>query len=238
MACDDATRDQLLTLCGLSAASLAPLAQGLFRLGCRAQPRPPAPASSASASSADTGPQLFMAPLIDPNMAARRLTPTALRASLTHTTPLERHSPLLGATLRDALASRLSTNDYPYLRGQPPSVGTFAAAAATGDAVYGPRGLGSWARHGRGEGGADATGAKPEAHRVAPLKRKLVVIMLGGSSHAELRCVHDVLGEQEDHGGDGGGGWEVYFGSTAVLTPLQYVRALSETPPPPPLATF
>ena len=177
-------------------------------------------------------------------MAARRLVPAALRASLTHTTPLERHSPALGVTLRDALASRLSTKDYPYLRGEPPSVGTFAAAAATGDAVYGPRGLGSWARHGCGEGGADVGGvtshashsAKPKAP--AQLKRKLVVVMLGGSSHAELRCVHDVLGEQEADGGDGGGGWEVYFGSTAVLTPLQYVRALSETPPPPPLATF
>ena len=185
-----------------------------------------------------------VADLIDPNMAARRLAPAALRASLAHTTPLERHSPALGATLRDALASRLSTKDYPYLRGQPPSVGTFAAAAATGDAVYGPRGLGSWARHGRGEGGAEVGGATSLAsHSAKPkapsqLKRKLVVVMLGGSSHAELRCVHDVLSEQEAHGGDGGGGWEGYFGSTAVLTPLQYVRALSETPPPPPLATF
>ena len=148
------------------------------------------------------------------------------------------------------------------MRGEPPAVGTFAAAAATGDALYGPRGLGSWARHGLGGGGAgggaggsgaggggagveEGVGSRT-AHAAGPkgaaqLQRKLVVVLLGGSSHAELRCAHDALAEQRTHGGDGGdggGGWQLYFGSTAVLTPLQYVRALSETPPPPPLATF
>ena len=43
----------------------------------------------------------------------------------------------------------------------------------------------------------------------------VLVLMLGGASHAELRCALDA-----------GGGGKVAFGCTAVLTPLQYLRAL------------
>ena len=106
VACDDASREQLLALCGLDAAALAPLSRALFRMGCRAQPRPPGPSSAASASAASAAaaasssaasePQLAMPPLIDPNLAARRLAPAAPRASLAHTTALERHAPALG----------------------------------------------------------------------------------------------------------------------------------------------
>jgi hypothetical protein len=107
VACDDASREQLLALCGLDAAALAPLSRALFRMGCRAQPRPPGPSSAASASAAASAaaaassaaasePQLAMPPLIDPNLAARRLAPAAPRASLAHTTALERHAPALG----------------------------------------------------------------------------------------------------------------------------------------------
>ena len=102
VACDDATREQLLASCGLDATALAPLSRALFRMGCTAQPRPPRPSaptsSSAPSSSAAAAsePQLAMPPLVDPNMATRRLAPAAPRASLAHTTALERHAPALG----------------------------------------------------------------------------------------------------------------------------------------------
>ena len=165
----------------------------------------------------------------DPAIAGRRIAPTAPREAPAHA-PLDRHAPALAATLRAALSSRLSPTDFPYLRNPPPAEGAFAAAAATGDADYGPGELGEWAYHGRGPG-------YTRPSRPYRRGRKLVVVMLGGSSHAELRCVHDILGEQAERG-EPHGGCEVYFGSTAVLTPLQYVRALQETPPSPPLATF
>ena len=98
-----------------------------------------------------------------------------------------------------------------------------------------PRGLGSWARHGLGGGGAgggaggggagvaEGVGSRT-AHAARPkgaaqLQRKLVVVLLGGSSHAELRCAHGALAGSTPggDGGDGGGGWQLYFGSTAVL---------------------
>ena len=140
--------------------------------------------------------------------------------------PLARHTPRVVRVVKAALAGTLPTAEYPYLRGEPPPLGTYAAAAATGDAAYlsQPGGLGSWALHGTGEGRGGDAAASASKHR-----RKMIVVVLGGTCHGELRHAHDL---SELHG------WELYFGATALYTPLQFVRALSEAPAQPTLALF
>lgn len=54
------------------------------------------------------------------------------------------------------------------------------------------------------------------------LPARLIVIMLGGASHDELRCALEL-------GADG----RVTFGTTALLTPRQYMESLREAPAPP-----
>ena len=51
--------------------------------------------------------------------------------------------------------------------------------------------------------------------RVPHAPPRLMVFMLGGASHAELRCAQEA-------------GGSVGFGCTALLTPLEHLRALHE----------
>eukprot|EP00962_Isochrysis_galbana_P006841 scaffold1854_cov113-Isochrysis_galbana.AAC.1 len=51
--------------------------------------------------------------------------------------------------------------------------------------------------------------------------------MIGGASHAEMRCAHEAAVEHA--------GCDLVFGSTAVLTPAQFAASLVRTQPMPPL---
>ena len=136
---------------------------------------------------------------------------------------LRRHTPVLAPLLQHALGGTLPLDQYPFVDGDDEEehvADPFERALAS------PRSdlVGSWAfRRRSAASGAVAGGAvsllagaqpgdKTRAPATAP---RLIVFMLGGASHAELRCAHEA-------------GDEVGFGCTALLTPLQYVRALQQ----------
>ena len=136
---------------------------------------------------------------------------------------LRRHTPVLAPLLQHALGGTLPLDQYPFVDGDDEEehvADPFERALAS------PRSelVGSWAFRRRSAasdavaGGAVSllAGAQPGDKTRAPATApRLIVFMLGGASHAELRCAHEA-------------GDEVGFGCTALLTPLQYVRALQQ----------
>ena len=85
--------------------------------------------------------------------------------------------------------------------------------------------VGSWAFHrkrrggtgGGGGGGAPLSFAYSESSGVRREAPRLHVLILGGASRAELRCALEAAG-----------GGNVAFGTTEMLSPLEYVAALQE----------
>ena len=101
--------------------------------------------------------------------------------------------------------------------------------AGEGGALLAPRTeiIGSWAVQrrrvlaARAMGVATVTGGGiggPAGDEKMSEGPRLIVLMLGGASHAELRCAVEA-----------GGGDRVAFGCTEIVTPLEYLRALRET---------
>ena len=127
--------------------------------------------------------------------------------------PLRRRPPPLQALLRQAIDGQLSEDDFPYVDGD-------AAEHATADPFDSEELMalrselvGSWAFRRRERGGGGGGASRRQGLAAKP--PKLVVLLLGGASHAELRCAHEL-------------GGQALFGCTALLTPLQYLRALRE----------
>ena len=131
---------------------------------------------------------------------------------------LARHEPAISGILMEAFGKDLDEQKN----------GSNPKAAAKGDAFVwvrrspfepkpggGGRPLGAWAL-------AD----QPEAPEL-PL---LLVFVLGGASHSELRCAREVAALYPTH--------ELIFGSSAILTPSDFVEALQRVPPPRPMAQF
>jgi len=152
-------------------------------------------------------------------------SPDLDRAAVERVVELRRHTPVLAPLLQHALGGTLPLDRYPFVDGDDAEehvADPFERALAS------PRSelVGSWAfRRRSAAGGAvagaavsllagaqDGAGDKTRAPAAPP---RLMVFMLGGASHAELRCAHEA-------------GDEVGFGCTALLTPLQYVRALQQ----------
>ena len=153
---------------------------------------------------------------------------------------LSRHVPKLKPLLEAALRRSLIAADWPFADGAPPDAAAAAPGAAEGpggDGAGGSRSgraaapvaaraepVGSWAFRRRvsssaAEGGGSGGGA------TAP---RLYVLMLGGASHAELRCAAEA-----------GGGGRVAFGCTELFTPLGHLAAMEEAgATPPPCASF
>lgn len=78
------------------------------------------------------------------------------------------------------------------------------AAAQAASARTARSGL-NWARRGQGEGSGTATG------------RRLVVFIIGGATHSEMRVVHRMAAQT---------GRDVILGSTSVETPHSFLEAL------------
>ena len=150
-------------------------------------------------------------------------SPDLDRAAAERVVELRRHTPVLAPLLQHALGGTLPLDQYPFVDGDDEEehvADPFERALAS------PRSelVGSWAFRRRSAasdavaGGAVSllAGAQPGDKTRAPATApRLIVFMLGGASHAELRCAHEA-------------GDEVGFGCTALLTPLQYVRALQQ----------
>jgi len=135
------------------------------------------------------------------------------------TTVLARHTPALKGVIEAALLPpqqqpSAQQPQFVWLRrrvSEPGDQRSGAAGAEAGGAAARP--VGSWAL--RSKPGSEKRG-----------RPVLLVFMLGGASHAEVRCAHEAAA----------GGCDVVFGSTAVLTPAQFVQSLVRTEPMPPLA--
>ena len=120
--------------------------------------------------------------------------------------------PRLRGILEGLHAGSLSLDLYPFVDGdddEPLGADHFGGHEPS---VALPRTelVGSWAFWHRDRGGAAAADDPAVPHDQPP---KLMVLILGGASHAELHCA-TASG--------------VAFGCTALLTPLQYLRALQE----------
>jgi hypothetical protein len=156
---------------------------------------------------------------------------------------LGRHEPRLQALLRTALDGALSTKMFPFVDdGDEEEVGDVSGATASNRVGNGgpvtpasprsPRAelVGSWAMHrqralARASVSNTATTSPPpheyhgpDAEKMTRESPKLLVLILGGSNRAELRCALEA-----------GGGGKVAFGCTALLTPLEYMRVLRVT---------
>lgn len=139
------------------------------------------------------------------------------------TTVLARHTPALCGTLRAALSpppvgasgagsSGSASSRFVWLRRRVREPGDGAGTTAAPDGAARP--VGSWAL--RARPGAEQRG-----------KPVLLVFMIGGASHAEMRCAHEAAVQHA--------GCDLVFGSTAVLTPAQFAASLVRTQPMPPL---
>jgi len=122
---------------------------------------------------------------------------------------LRRHSPLIASLMLHGLRGTLSTSGFPFIDGGHEE----ADAADPLETAPASSHVGSWAFRRRCR--ADSEEATVNRLSEPPLPPRLVVFMLGGASHAELRCAHEA-------------GEKVGFGCTALLTPLQYVRSLRQ----------
>lgn len=206
---DDAVLDELAASCELPATSHAALQRSAAYLGLPLYPLPRAP---------------------PPNERAADV-------------PLGRYEPRLRSLLQTALNGNLSTKQFPYVDGDDGTEGDAAdpfhtggpratAASAGEEPPPSPRSeiVGTWAIHRRralarvegGDGQQAVAGAiggpfSPGGGDERKDGPRLIVFMLGGASHAELRCALEA-----------GGRDKVVFGCTAVHTPLEYLRALRE----------
>lgn len=114
---------------------------------------------------------------------------------------VSRYVPPLKRTVEDLLSSGLSSAEFPFVA--PPE----ALLVATRDAQVSARAKG---KANTGGSGGEATPASG---------RRLIVVVLGGLCYSELRSLHEAA---RAHGRD------IIVGSTAMLTPREYLIALKE----------
>ncbi|KAF8058348.1 hypothetical protein HT031_005666 [Scenedesmus sp. PABB004] len=155
---------------------------------------------------------------------------------------LARYDPALGDVVDEALAGRLSAEEYPYARGADDGGGDdFAAGGGEALRVASARtnrSAISWARR-DGASGGSAVGGMGSAvgGMLAGLGlgagsvnagpgggRRLVVFVVGGVTRAEMRAVHEAARRA---------GREVLLGSTSVLRPDTFLGQLRGMGAPP-----
>lgn len=139
---------------------------------------------------------------------------------------LSRHEPLLKRALAEAFGGD----------GQDP-IGSdldadAAATAGNGDKKAAPF---VWVRRSPYEpkvgGGGRPLGAWALADQPEAAERPLLLVfVLGGASHSELRCAREIAAAHPTR--------ELILGSSAILTPSDFLEALQQVPPPQPLAEF
>ncbi|KAK9819584.1 hypothetical protein WJX72_000024 [[Myrmecia] bisecta] len=127
---------------------------------------------------------------------------------------LSRFVPMLQEVLEDLAVSKLSNDEYPYVR--PPTATDPAAPAYS--ATYGSkagsvrtnRTTAGWAK--KAAGGA---GAKEEA--VVPKGKRVVVYVIGGVTRSEMRVAHKLSAKL---------GREIILGGSTVDTPAGFLKHL------------
>mmetsp|Transcript_26135 Transcript_26135/g.83893 ORF Transcript_26135/g.83893 Transcript_26135/m.83893 type:complete len:353 (+) Transcript_26135:1275-2333(+) len=123
-----------------------------------------------------------------------------------------RHTPALAPLLRSALGGG---SGFTWLRRRVREPGDRGAAGGVARPDLAAGRVGSWAL--RGKAGSDRPG-----------KPLVLVFMVGGASHAEVRCVHEVAAATHH--------CDLLFGATALLTPTQFARELVSMERMPPLS--
>uniref|UniRef100_A0AAQ5ZNT0 Syntaxin-binding protein 1 n=1 Tax=Amphiprion ocellaris TaxID=80972 RepID=A0AAQ5ZNT0_AMPOC len=108
---------------------------------------------------------------------------------------LSRWTPLVKDLIEDAIEDKLDPKLYPYISQRQAS----AKASAPSSARYG-----NWHKN-RG----------PTEMKTGP---RIIVFIIGGMTHSEMRCVYEVT--------QANGKWEALIGSTHIITPPKYLKEL------------
>uniref|UniRef100_A0AAQ5ZIE6 Syntaxin binding protein 1b n=1 Tax=Amphiprion ocellaris TaxID=80972 RepID=A0AAQ5ZIE6_AMPOC len=109
---------------------------------------------------------------------------------------LSRWTPLVKDLIEDAIEDKLDPKLYPYISQRQASA---KASAPSSSARYG-----NWHKN-RG----------PTEMKTGP---RIIVFIIGGMTHSEMRCVYEVT--------QANGKWEALIGSTHIITPPKYLKEL------------
>ncbi|KAJ1962011.1 syntaxin binding protein 1 [Dispira parvispora] len=142
---------------------------------------------------------------------------------------LSRYVPRFKKVVDDHLRGQLDDNEYPLLR--PPQDERAMQSALSRKSLRSVKA--TWARPGPG-GSSTPTGTTPPGVRrtVSTASNssagKMVIFVVGGVTYSEIRATYELSQAY---------GWDIYLGSTHILSPLEFLHSLSglhEIPSHPP----
>ncbi|NP_999834.1 syntaxin binding protein 1 [Strongylocentrotus purpuratus] len=136
------------------------------------------------------------------NQRSRKTKPTPRKERITEQTyRMSRWTPVIKDVMEDAIANKLSDRDYPFLSGR-------NNTGSTGSSGPKSARYGNWHKD-RG----------PLDYKTGP---RLIIFVIGGVSYSEMRCAYEVSKDPQFNK------WEVYCGSTHILTPEGFLSDLRE----------